>query len=597
MTYLYASNYKMAIRIFLIFILTCLSIITLLAQVAKENLRPAAMGKRGMVATANPLASLAGQEMLVKGGNAIDAIVAAAAALNAVEPYMSGVAGVGYLLYYDVKENRTRSLIFGGWVPETFDAEKLRGATRAEDGAGHGAIETVGPKIVAVPGNLAGWNRALTDYGTMSLGQVFAPAIKYLEEGVPITEFDQAMWEGTLQRVLPHRESVDILLKSDKSPYQIGDFFTNKPLAQTMRKIAERGSDYFYKGELADEIAAAFTADGGFVTAKDLAAVPDKVQWVEPISITYKGYTVYNHPPPGMGIQQLQTLKIMEGFDIQSMGHNSSEYLAHLLETIYLCRLDTDKYIGDPDYVEVPVDRLLSDAYLDQQREKVRQRLTERKAQAVTGKGETLPITTNSEEIYTSYQYATTSLSVVDEWGNAAVIIQTHGGGFGSGYIAGKTGLIFNSALDWMSKEPGLANSVEPGKGVGWCVGGMMQFHKDGRPELIVGSPGSFGILQSVPQVAMNHIDFGMNIQDAISAPRFRWKDEFGSVPAKEAIMETRVGDSVLSDLRKMGFQLDSSLGPWSMTVGGAQGITVDYSTGWLMGGADPRRNGYAVGW
>jgi gamma-glutamyltranspeptidase/glutathione hydrolase len=586
-------------RIFLLFLLVTgvFLVSELNAQVAKENLRPAAMGKRGMVATANPLASLAGQEMLINGGNAIDAIVAAAAALNAVEPYMSGVAGVGYLLYYDAKENRTRSLVFGGWVPENFDPDKLREVTMAEDGAGHGALETVGPKIVAVPGNLAGWDRALKDYGSMTLHEVFAPAIKYLEEGVPITEFDQAMWEGTLQRVLPHPESVNILLKNDRSTYRIGDFFTNRPLAKTMRQIAEKGADFFYKGELAKEIETAFLADGGFLTAKDLAKVPEKVNWVDPIRITYKGYTVYNNPPPGMGIQQLQTLKIMEGFDVQRMGHNSSEYLAHLLETIFLCRLDTDRYIGDPDFVDVPVDFLLSDAYLNKQRDLVRQRVKERMKAGEFTFEEKISGTAVEKEFSASYQYATTSLSVVDQWGNAAVIIQTHGGGFGSGYVAGKTGLIFNSALDWMSKEPGLANSVAPGKAVGWCVGGMMQFHKDGRPVLIVGSPGSFGILQSVPQVAMNHIDFGMNIQDAISAPRFRWKDELGSVPATEAIVETRMGEQVLEDLRKIGFQLDTSLGPWSMTVGGAQGITLDPVTGWLMGGADPRRNGYAVGW
>ncbi|EON79059.1 Gamma-glutamyltranspeptidase [Lunatimonas lonarensis] len=586
-------------RIFRLFLLVMgfLLISELNAQVAKENLRPAAIGKRGMVATANPLVSLAGQEMLINGGNAIDAIVAAAAALNAVEPYMSGVAGVGYLLYYDAKENRTRSLVFGGWVPESFDPDKLREVTMAEDGAGHGALETVGPKIVAVPGNLAGWDRALKDYGSMTLHEVFAPAIKYLEEGVPITEFDQAMWEGTLQRVLPHPESVNILLKDDRSTYQIGDFFTNNPLAKTMRQIAEKGADFFYKGELAEEIETAFLADGGFLTAKDLAKVPEKVNWVDPIRITYKGYTVYNNPPPGMGIQQLQTLKIMEGFDVQRMGHNSSEYLAHLLETIFLCRLDTDRYIGDPDFVDVPVAFLLSDAYLNKQRDLVRQRLKERMKAAEIASEEKISGAAVDREISASYQYATTSLSVVDQWGNAAVIIQTHGGGFGSGYVAGKTGLIFNSALDWMSKEPGLANSVAPGKAVGWCVGGMMQFHKDGRPMLIVGSPGSFGILQSVPQVAMNHIDFGMNIQDAISAPRFRWKDELGSVPATEAIVETRMGEQVLEDLQRMGFQLDTSLGPWSMTVGGAQGITLDPVTGWLMGGADPRRNGYAVGW
>jgi len=157
--------------------------------------------------------------------------------------------------------------------------------------------------------------------------------------------------------------------------------------------------------------------------------------------------------------------------------------------------------------------------------------------------------------------------------------------------------VVFNSALDWMTLEPGKANTVAPGKAVGWCIGGMMQFHKDGKPQLIVGSPGSFGILQSVPQVAMNNIDFGMNIQDAISAPRFRWKDELGSVPAKEIIMETRVQPSVIKTLRGMGYVIDTSLGDWSMTVGGAQGITIDRKTGWLMGGADLRRNGYAVGW
>lgn len=572
-------------------------IVPVSAQVAKENLRPAAVGKKGMVAAANPLASLAGQKILAKGGNAIDAIVAAAASLNAVEPYMSGTAGVGYMLFYSAKDNKVRSLVFGGWVPESFDPQSLATDSRVADGAGHGAIETVGPRIVAVPGNLAGWNRALQDYGTMSLSEVFEPAIEYLENGVPITEFDQAMWRGTLRRVKPHPESVKLLLKENDQPYEIGDYFTNKPLAKTMRRIAEEGADVFYKGELAEEIAAAFKRDGGFITVKDLAAVPDKVQWKEPLSINYRGYTVYNNPPPGMGIQQLQTLKIMEGFDLQAMGHNSVEYLAHLFEAVYLSRLDTDKYVGDPDYVDVPSDMLLSDDYIAKQREKVVARVKARKAGNWQGLGE-LKVSEPLAQVWDDkYQYATTSLSAADQWGNVVVITQTHGGGFGSGYVAGETGLVFNNALEWMSYAPGLANSVEPGKGVGWCIGGMMQFHKDGKPQLNVGSPGSFGILQSVPQIAMNVVDFNMNIQDAISAPRFRWKDELGSVPAKEIIIETRVDDEVLSKLREMGYALDTSLGDWSMTVGGAQGITIDQDTGWIMGGADPRRNGYAVGW
>ncbi len=567
------------------------------AQAAKDNLRPAALGKNGMIATANPLATLAGQKILVKGGNAIDAIVAAAAALNAAEPYMSGTAGVGYMLFYSAKENRVRSLVFGGWVPESFKITRFKKDPRVADGAGHGAMETIGPRIAAVPGNLAGWDRALKDYGTMPLSEVFESAIDYLDNGVPVTEFDQAMWAGTVARIAPHAESRKIYLKNEKDPYVVGDIFSNKPLAKTMKRIAAEGIDVFYKGEIAKEMADAFARDGGFITQKDLASVPGRVQWTDPISIKYRDYTVYNNPPPGMGIQQLQVLKIMEGFDLKKMGHNSVEYLAHLLEANYLSRIDTDKHIGDPKFVTVPVDMLLSDAYISKQREKVVARVKERMA-GMTNKS-SLNLETDPQDPATlsKYKYATTSLSAVDKWGNAVVIIQTHGGGFGCGYVAGNTGVVFNSALDWMSAEPGLANSVAPGKAVGWCIGGMLQFHKNGKPELIVGSPGSFGILQSVPQVAMNAVDFGMNIQDAISAPRFRWKDELGSVPAKELIMETRVPANVIKSLRGMGYVIDTSLGDWSMTVGGAQGVSIDRKTGWLMGGADLRRNGYAVGW
>lgn len=567
------------------------------AQVAKHNLRPASMGKQGMVASANPLASLAGQKILIKGGNAIDAIVATAASLNAVEPYMSGTAGVGYMLFYSAKDKKVRSLVFGGWVPKNFDPKAIKTDAKLADGAGHGGMETIGPRTPAVPGNLAGWNRALKDYGTMSLSEVFESTIDYLENGVPITEFDQAMWEGTLDRVAPHPESAAIFLKPDKSTYKIGDIFTNKPLAKTMRRIAKEGIDVFYKGEIAQEMAAAFKRDGGFISVEDLASVPDKVQWVEPISIKYRDYTVYNNPPPGMGIQQLQVLKIMEGFDLQKMGHNSVDYLAHLMEAIYLSRIDTDKYIGDPKFVKVPVTMLLSDSYIASQRAKVVANIKDRKANMK--KQSLLEKVPGSFEnaVPDQYKYATTSLSAVDRWGNAVVIIQTHGGGFGSGYVAGKTGVVFNSALDWMTLTPGQPNTAEPGKAVGWCIGGMMQFHKNGKPELIVGSPGSFGILQSVPQVAMNVVDFGMNIQDAISAPRFRWKDELGSVPAKELIIETRIPEKTLQELRNMGYVLDTSLGEWSMTVGGAQGITIDHQTGWFMGGADPRRNGYSIGW
>jgi len=581
----------------LIVLLVLTNEVALQAQVALETLRPPSMGKAGMVTSAHPLASLAGQKVLADGGNAIDAIVAAAAALNAVEPYMSGVGGVGYMLLYSAEEDRVRSLVFGGWAPEKFDASALENAMAFDDGAGHGTVEAVGPMTAAVPGMLAGWNRALEDYGSMSMARVFEPAIGYLEGGVPITEYDQAMWAGTRNRVLHYPSSNEIYLKEGDQPYQIGDIFSNPRLAENMRRIAEEGIDLFYRGDLAREIEEAFARDGGFITRDDLARVPDIVQWTDPLVIDYRGYTIYNHPPPGMGIQQLQTLKIMEGFDLQAMGHNSTEYLALLLEAVAVSRQDTDTYVGDPAYVDVPVERLLSDRYISKQREKVVERVRERQQTAQPDFPFRPDNISPENPLDERYTYATTSLSAADQWGNVVVITQTLGGGFGSGYVAGETGIAFNNAMEWMVMEPGFANSVEPGKGVGWCIGGMMQVHKDGRPELIIGSPGSFGILQSVPQITMNVIDFGMGIQDAIDAPRFRWKDELGSVPAKEVIMETRVDESVRNDLSRLGFVLDTRVGDWSMSVGGAQGIIIDYESGWIFGGADPRRNGYSLGW
>lgn len=569
--------------------------ITVSAQVDSESLRPPSMGKLGMIATAHPLASLAGQKILAEGGNAIDAIVAAAAALNAVEPYMSGTAGVGYMLFYSAEEDRVRSLVFGGWVPENFDATALVGAMAFDDGAGHGTVEAVGPMTAAVPGNLAGWNRALEDYGTMSLAKVFESAIEYLEHGVPITEYDQAMWQGTRNRVLHYPESNAIYLKDGQDPYRIGDIFANKRLAETMKRIASEGIDVFYKGDIARQIARAFERDGGFISEEDLAKVPERVQWTDPLKIDYRGYTIYNHPPPGMGLQQLQTLRIMEGFDLKKMGHNSVEYLAHLLEAVSLSREDTDLHIGDPEFVSVPVEELLSDSYIAEQRARVIERVNSRKE--MSGTGSSLKHEYMDHPHDAQYKYATTSLSAADRWGNVVVITQTLGGGFGSGYVAGETGLAFNNAMEWMEMEPGLANSVEPGKAIGWCIGGMMQVHKNGRPELIIGSPGSFGILQSVPQITMNVLDFGMGIQEAIDAPRFRWKDELGSVPAKEVIMETRVDEEVRRALTDLGFILDTRVGEWSMSVGGAQGIIIDYETGWMYGGADMRRNGYSLGW
>jgi len=548
-------------------------------QASKWALRSEAMGKGGVVASGHPLASLAGIKMLAKGGNAIDAIVAMAAALNAVEPEMSGLGGVGFMVLYSAKENRVRTLSFGGRAPA---AAKLELFTRD--------TTTTGPKAPLVPGNLAGWAKALKDYGTMPLSDVLQPAIEYAEQGVFLTPFQAGSLETAAPRIAQFPDGASIYLKNGKEPYKEGELVTNKPLAATMKKIAVGGTDVFYKGELAQTFAQAFERDGGLIRASDFAAFPETVQWKDPLSITYKGHTIYAVPPPNSGVQTLQTLKVMEGFDVKRMGHNTVEYLTHLMETIRLNRLDTDKYVADPRTADVPVKMLLSDEYIATRRAEVIERLKSRPS--ALGRVAMLPALPPRDQLNES----TTHLTAVDRWGNAVNITQTLGSGYGSGYMPGKTGVMFTNAAHWFNLTPGHPNVLAASKDVEWCIA-PIQVHKNGKPYFVGGSPGSYGILQTVPQVILNVLEFGMNVQDAIGAPRFRWVDDVDDpLPARKVRMETRIPAEVIKELQARGYDIEL-LGDWSPGVGGAAAVLADWTTGWLRGGADPRRSGHALGW
>ena len=552
-------------------------------QSTKWGLRSEAMGKDGMVASAHPLASVAGVKMLAKGGNAVDAIVAAAAALSVVEPSSSGVGGVGFMLLYSAQENRVRALPFGGRAPA---AARLEAFTSESDPRG---ATTTGPKAPLVPGNLAGWAKALKDYGTMPLSEVLQPAIEYAEQGVIV---DRRYAASLARRASDHARypsSASIYLKNGEEPYKEGELLVNKAQARSLRIIAEKGIDAFYKGELAQEFVRAFERDGGLMRLSDLAAFPDSVQWQEPLSITYRGYTIYVAPPPNSGIQQLQTLKVMEGFDVKRMGHNTPEYLMHLMETIRLNRVDTDRYVADPRFVSVPVDRLLSDDYIAKRHAEVLAQVRSTSSAAV-GSLRHVPVPSAEDLLNES----TTHLTAVDRWGNGVNITQTLGGS--SAYIPGDTGLLFNNASRWFNLTPGHPNVIAPNKDVEWCIS-PMQVHKDGQPYFVGGSPGSYGILQTVPQIVINLLDFDMNVQDAIGAPRFRWNDDVDAkLPAESVAMETRIPGEVVKALQSRGYDIDL-VGDWSTRVGGAQGIVIDRASGWLRGGADPRRNGAAMGW
>ena len=520
------------------------------------------------MSTANPLATLAGQRMLAQGGNAVDAAVAAAAAIGVVEPYMSGVAGCGVLML-TTPGDTPRVLNFLGRVPAAATLDKLAGNAGKR-----------GPLSVAVPGNLAGWAKVLKDHGTVSLARALEPATELAEIGFTMTAFDRQLF--TSEGPYLNAEGVKNYLHDGRTP-AIGASVVQSALAATLRNIARDGIEIFYEGEIAAAIARDMASHGGLMTVADLKAYPATLEWADPLMTTYRGMQVYAPAPPSSAIQILETLNAMEGWELGAMEHLGPDHLALIAEASRAARMDTDRFVGDPKFVQVPVDRLLSREHTEELRTAMRARLG-RPAVARTGaraSGDTA---------------STTHLAVCDASGLAVNITQSLGHGFGSGVVVRGTGLALNGALEWTSTVPGHANLIQPGKRHEWPVAPLHLF-KGGEFWATVGTPGSYGILVTTTQVVANVIDFGLNIQDAIGAPRFRWADDTADrLPAEVLRLESRVPESTRRALTDRGYALEL-LGDWSWRVGGVQGVMRDRKTGWLMGGADPRRNGYAMGW
>jgi gamma-glutamyltranspeptidase/glutathione hydrolase len=525
-----------------------------------------------MVATANPLATLAGIQMLARGGNAVDAIVAAAAAIGVVEPYMSGMAGCGVLMLTRPGET-PRVLNFLGRAPAAATPEAFPGAAR-----------DVGPRSVAVPGNLAGWARLLRDHGTVSLGDALEPAVELAEQGVPVTVFDRTMFDEGNGRL--NREGARVYLHDGRPPTP-GALLVQRDLAATFRKIAREGIGVFYEGEVAEAIARDLAAEGGLLRASDLRGYPATLAWAEPLATTYRNVRVLAPAPPSSGIQILLTLNGMGAWDLGALEHLGADHLAIVAEAARIARMDTDRWVGDPDFVSVPVDRLLGEPHAAELQAEVAARL------ARTGGPGARPRARAGAAVGGA---STTHLAACDATGLAVNITHSLGSFFGSGVVVRGTGIALNNALHWTSLTPGHPNQVAPGKRHEWPVAPLHLF-RDGRFWATVGTPGSYGILATTVQVLSNLVDFGLNVQDAIGAPRFRWADEAADpLPPEVLRMEARIPEATRTALAGRGYTIEL-LGAWSMRVGGVQAVVRDPESGWLMGGADPRRNGYAAGW
>ena len=531
--------------------------------------RPSVTGTRGMVTSAHPLATLAGTRILLDGGNAFDAVVAVAAALNVVEPYMSGIAGVGYALIYDAKTGQKRVLDYCGRTPHEARAELFEKVTDKD----------AGPRSCLTPGACGGWLELLAQYGTMQPGKVFEPAIELAENGYAVTVKNSEFMTNNGGRF--HENGAHVILWQGRPPLP-GEVLVQKDLAQTYRRVAEGGAEIFYRGDLAREMTAYVQEQGGWLSEQDLADF--EPEWVDPVMTPYRGFDVFSPPPPSAGFQILETLNMLEGFDLAEMGHHSEAALHLFIEAVRLANSDRIEYAAAKD---VPISGLLSKGYAEERRKLIGDR-------AGVHRGEWYPENKLPGEIEPGDPTAwlnecTTHFDVVDDQGNAVAITQSLGSGFGSGMIMGETGMFLNNFIRWGDIVPGSPNCIEPHKKLDMCLSPLQVF-RDGNLFSALGTPGSWGIQQTSVQFLTNVLDYDMNIQAAIEAPRFRIEG-----PGTQVSIESRVPLAVRQGLTDRGHGV-KALPDYSPVCGGAQGIVIDQETGAMMGGADPRRDGYAIG-
>jgi len=531
-----------------------------------DGKRPTISSVHGMVAAAHPLAAQAGARVLANGGNAFDAAVATSAALNVVEPFMSGLAGLGLATCYVASEKRVRTLDFTPPVPAAFPVERF---ARRED-VQRGAL------AVGRPGNLAGWAELQRAYGKLTFKDVFKPAIALARDGFPIVEFGVYEVNSAAPELSAHPGLYPLWCETytaGKGTVDVGFVLRQPELARTLETIAGEGADCFYRGALGRTVIAHLDKLGGCLSMSDLEAV--KPVWKDPLTASYRGLTVNIPPPPCEGFQFLLTLRILEGFDVSAMERNGIDHLDTVCRAI---RLAAGVRIANNNPTVEKARELLSDDHVEVLRTRVRD------ARPIDGPTEQWTAPPPGGPPAESH---TTSLSVVDRDGNAVCITQSLGSPFGSAVIVPGTGLCLNNFLYWADVNPNSPNLTRPGASLPMCVTPSIST-RDGKPVLVLGTPGSYGILQTQPQAMVQYIDYGLPLQEAIEAPRARLWD------GRQVEPEARLPASTIEGLRSRGHEVIAGA-EWTMRVGGMQAVAIDHATGALTGACDPRRDGYVA--
>jgi gamma-glutamyltranspeptidase / glutathione hydrolase len=526
--------------------------------------RSVVRAQHGMVATSQPLASQVGLDVLKRGGNAVDAAIAMAAMLNVTEPMMTGIGGDMFAMVYWSRTKELRGLNGSGRAPRSLNLDHF-----AKKG-----IKTMplqGMETITVPGAFDGWVTLLDKYGTMKLADLLAPAIDYAENGFPVMEKAAEDWEAEVKKLKKSPAASANYLIDGRAP-RAGEIFRQRNLARTFRTLAAGGRDAFYKGEIAKAIADYCQQNGGFLTVADFAA--HHSDWVEPISTNYRGYTVYEMPPNGQGLTALIALNILEGFDLRAMSAQPDRYYHTLIEATKLAFADRNRYIADPSFAKVPVAELLSKEYATKRR-------------ALINPNQALESPPPGDLNLGS---DTTYFTVVDKDGNAVSFINSLFDSFGSGVVAGDTGIVLQNRGNGFSLNPDHPNRLEPGKRPFHTLIPAMVFKGN---DLFM----SFGVMggaiqaQGHVQVLVNLIDRGMSLQQAIDAPRYRFTD------GKSVLLEDEIGSTIIERLLQKGHVRGTPPGVLRSSMGGGQAIMIDPLSRTLMGASDPRKDGLALGY
>ena len=578
-----------------------------------EAHRPVVMGRNGMVSSGHPLASQAGIAIMQKGGNAVDAAIATAAALSVVEPLMSGIGGDGFIMVYQKEADLLE--ISNGTGAAPYAATKERFSVEG--------IPDKGILSVSVPGLLHSWLDAHEKHGTLSLSELLAPAIDLAENGFPVSHvLSKAIASDPLICQFSTSKAV---FTRDGRPLRPGEMLYQRDLAQTFKAIVAGGRKVFYEGAIAEAIVKFCEEQGGLLTMKDMGDC--RARWEEPIATSYRGHTVYEAPPNSSGHILLQELNIVGQFDLKSLGCNSAESIHLMVEAKKLAFIDREAYVADPEFVNVPTAALISKEYAVQRAQEIDQA----KAAQSVEPGDPWPFVKDGRKPETAKAGAvarpadveedTTCFVVVDRWGNAVCQLQSIQSAWGSSLIAGDTGILLNNRMTYWHMDPDHVDCLEPGKRVRHTMNPVMVFKDDSSQNkaqngsqangsakkskarqlvLVCGTPGADTQVQTNMQVITHILDFGMTVAEAVEAPR--WRNAHS--PTESTLphecdnllyVEGRFPDQVLEGLKSKGHELDI-IGDWE-GKGSEVMIQVDPESGVLSGAADPRRDGYAIGW